>query len=377
MSSSSSSPSRTVRLGFVSLSDCAPLVVACKLGLGRRYGLELELQRQPSWAAIRDKLLSGELDAAQALYGMVYGVQLGIGGPQADMAILLTLNQNGQAITLSSALHAQLAAGATLAGIVRARPRPLVLAHTFPTGTHAMWLYYWLACQGIDPLNEVRCVVIPPPQMVGALAEGALDGFSAGQPWHAVAHARGLGAIEAHSSEIWPGHPEKVLACRRSLVESQPQLAQQLCAIMLEACRWLADPAHREQAAYWLSAEEYLGLPAALINAQWQGAAIHAAGYALEIDFYDDGRVNYPYLSDGLWFLTQFLRWGMVRDDADLQDLVRDVNQTAIYRAAARSLDIPLPASAWRDSVLMDGTPWHGDAPERYAQSFAIRARQP
>jgi ABC-type nitrate/sulfonate/bicarbonate transport system substrate-binding protein len=130
----------TLNLGFVALTDCAALVVAHKLGLDRELGLQFCLQRQPSWSAVRDKLSSGQLDAAHALYGLVYGMQLGLGSPPCDMAILMTLNQNGQGISLAPHLAQQYHQGVSLSQISQQLGRPLVLAHTFPTGTHAMWL---------------------------------------------------------------------------------------------------------------------------------------------------------------------------------------------------------------------------------------------
>ncbi len=160
---------------------------------------------------MRDKLLSGEIDAAHALYGLVYGVQLGIGGPQGDMAVLMVLNRNGQAITLSNPLTEALNESGNLKEALASLGRPPVFAQTFPTGTHAMWLYYWLAAQGVHPLRDIRSVVIPPPQMVDALADGQLDGLCVGEPWNAVAEARGAGKTVALTSQIWPDHPEKVL----------------------------------------------------------------------------------------------------------------------------------------------------------------------
>ena len=173
---------RHLRIGYLPLTDCAPLVAAVYLNIGERHGLTLELRQQPSWAAIRDKLLSGELDAAQTLYGMVYGVQLGLGGPQADMAILMTLNKNGQAITVSNRLAQLLQQhGSVTAAFAQLGRKPL-FAQTFPTGTHAMWLNYWLAAQGVHPLHDIDNVVLPPPLMAEALAHGELDGFCAGEP---------------------------------------------------------------------------------------------------------------------------------------------------------------------------------------------------
>jgi nitrate/nitrite transport system substrate-binding protein len=368
-------PEKThLRLGFVALSDAAPLAVAALRSLGARHGLTLELCRQPSWAAVRDKLLSGELDAAHALYGLVYGVQLGIGGPQADMAVLMVLNRNGQAVSLSNPLADALAEGATLPQAFAALGRPPVLAQTFPTGTHAMWLYYWLAARGVHPLRDIKSVVIPPPQMAGALAEGTLDGFCAGEPWHAVAEARHAGRTVILTSEIWPDHPEKVLASRRDFVSLYPNTARALVMTMLDACRWLDDEAHREQAAAMLAAGELVGVPAGLIGPR---LAMRLASGAAPLRFFDGGAVNYPRASDGVWFITQYRRWGMIdgpwpgTDDAAI---ARGVSQISLYREAAAACGVALPAGegALRAEVLCDGVVWDGDAGS-YLSRFAVR----
>ncbi|TDR73320.1 CmpA/NrtA family ABC transporter substrate-binding protein [Paludibacterium purpuratum] len=338
-----------IRLGFVPLTDCAPLVAARKLGLDRAHGLDFQLQRQPSWAAVRDKLIAGQLDAAQALYGLVYGMQLGLSGPQCDMAILMTLNQNGQGISLAPPLAEQWRAGVGLAAIARRLGRPLVLAHTFPTGTHAMWLYYWLAAQGVHPFRDVKCVVIPPPQMSQAMQAGMLDGFCAGQPWHAVAERDGVAVPVADSSSIWLDHPEKVLTCRRDMARQRPLLAQRLIQVLLLACRWLDRLENRAQAAAWLAEDDYLAMPAALILRHWPNRAPQSG----DLRFCDEGRVNFPYRSDGLWFLQQYRRWGMWQGEPGAE-WVDPLNQTELYRAAAGLCGLPLPDSADRDGVLMD-----------------------
>ncbi|MGE8357645.1 MAG: CmpA/NrtA family ABC transporter substrate-binding protein [Microvirgula sp.] len=365
----SDAPEKTVlKLGFMPLSDCAPLLVAWKLGLGRRHGIEIELRRQPSWAAVRDRLLSGELDAAQALYGLVYGIELGLGGPQADMAVLMTLNRNGQAITVSNRLAAALRAGHPLRALLADGPRRPVFAQTFPTGTHAMWLYYWLAAQQIHPLRDISSVVIPPPQMSGALAGGLLDGFCAGEPWHAVAEAAGGGRTLVRSGEIWPDHPEKVLACRRDFVRRHPNAARALTCALLDACRWLdADDTHRREAAGWLSTA--IGCNTGLILPRLLGSG---AGSSPPLRFFAGGEVNFPYLSDGLWFLNQYQRWGMLRTPVDMAAVATAINQTSLYREAAMVLDIDVPGSPYRRSRLCDGTVWDGSMPA--ADPFPLHA---
>jgi two-component system, oxyanion-binding sensor len=365
MNMTSSRPERThLRLGFVALSDAAPLAVAALRDLGARHGITIELCRQPSWAAVRDKLLSGEIDAAHALYGLVYGVQLGIGGPRADMAVLMVLNRNGQAITLSPPLADAIRDGASVKDALSSLARKPVIAQTFPTGTHAMWLYYWLAAHGVHPLREVQSVVIPPPRMADAMADGTLDGFCAGEPWHAVAQARGAGATVAYTSEIWPDHPEKVLACRRDFAALYPDTARALVRTMLDACAWLDANAHRAQIAEALASPDLLDVPRALIEPRLTASD--------GVRFFDGGAVNYPRVSDGLWFITQYRRWGMLSADIDDERIAASVNQTALYREAAAAAGIAIPEER-RAATFCDGRVWDGDA-AGYVAGFEARA---
>lgn len=348
-----------LRLGFVALTDAAPLVVAKTLEFGHRYGLTLELCRQPSWAGIRDKLLCGEIDAAHALYGLVYGVQLGIGGPRSDMAVLMVLNRNGQAITLSPRLADLIAAGHSVKDAFASLGRAPILAQTFPTGTHAMWLNYWLAANGVDPLRDVKNIVLPPPDMAAALACGELDGFCAGEPWHAVAESLGVGRVVTYTSEIWPDHPEKVLACRRDFVTRYPNTARALVQTMLEACRWLDEnPRHRTSAAQWLAASDVIGVAPERIAPRLLGDTGHKL--VRPIAFFDHGNVNYPRPSDGRWFISQYRRWGL--DDGEPGDdaaIAAAINQTALYREAATALDIAIPDDAdSRVERFCDGAVW-------------------
>ena len=339
-----------LRLGFVALSDAAPLVAAKVLEFGHRHGLTLELVRQPSWAAIRDKLLSGELDAAHALYGLVYGVQLGIGGPQADMAILMVLNRNGQAITLSTRLARALDETGSLNAAVATLGRTPVFAQTFPTGTHAMWLYHWLAANGVHPRNDMESVVIPPPRMVDALSRGTLDGFCAGEPWNALAESTGAGETVVATSEIWPDHPEKVLACRRDFVSRYPRTAHALVKTMLEACRWVDTTAHREEITPWLAQPDALDVSPELIAPRLTGrdGGRRFAEPPLPLAFHGEGSVNYPHLAEAQWFMSQYQRWGLVPagqlpTDATGAAIAEAVNQTALYRCAAASVEVRTP----------------------------------
>ncbi|MBS7660379.1 ABC transporter substrate-binding protein [Pseudomonas lalucatii] len=370
-----------LNLGFMALTDSASLIVAATQGFAQPYGLSLNLKRQASWAGLRDKLLSGELDAAQGLYGLLYAVHLGIGGsPAQDMAVLMGLSQNGQSINLSHGLQQ---AGVTDAEALRARARQnsakLTLAQTFPTGTHALWLYYWLASQGIHPLEDVQTLVVPPAQMVAHLRAGRIDGFCAGEPWGAQAIEERMGFTLATSQSIWPGHPEKVLGCTQAFVRDYPNTARALVMAVLEASRFIdANEENRRSSAQLLSAGDYVDAPLSAIQPRLLGHYEDGNGHAWLDDqalrFFDEGKVNMPYLSDGLWFMTQFRRWGLLREDPDYLAVASQVQQLGLYHEAATAVGVALPASAMRSSVLLDGKVWDGSDPAAYARSFALHA---
>jgi nitrate/nitrite transport system substrate-binding protein len=370
-----------INLGFMALSDCASVVVAATQGFAQPYGLTLNLRRQSSWAGLRDKLVSGELDAAHSLYGLVYAVHLGIGGVAAtDMAVLMGLNQNGQSINLSHGLQALdvTSPEALERHVHQTRPK-LTFAQTFPTGTHAMWLYYWLASQGIHPLQDVDSVVVPPPQMVAHLQAGRIDGFCVGEPWSASAVQQGLGFTLATSQAIWPDHPEKVLGCTRAFVEQYPNTARALVMAILQASRFIEEsPDNRRSTAHLLSAPQYLDAPLECIEPRLLGDYADGLGnrwqdpHALRL--HGQGEVNLPYLSDGMWFMTQFRRWGLLRDDPDYLAVARQVQQLDLYRQAARAVGVADMPADMRSSQLIDGKIWDGSDPAGYARSFKLHA---
>ncbi|MES2992357.1 MAG: CmpA/NrtA family ABC transporter substrate-binding protein, partial [Pseudomonadota bacterium] len=165
-----------VRIGFIPLTDCASVVMAAVLGFDKKYGVKIVPTKEASWAGVRDKLVNGELDMAHVLYGLIYGVHLGTAGPKKDMAVLMNLNNNGQAITLSKALADKGAVdGPSLAKTMAKEKREYTFAGTFPTGTHAMWIHYWLAASGINPLSGAKLITVPPPQMVANMRVGNMD----------------------------------------------------------------------------------------------------------------------------------------------------------------------------------------------------------
>jgi nitrate/nitrite transport system substrate-binding protein len=370
-----------VNLGFMALTDAASLIVAATQGFAQPYGLTLNLQRQSSWSSVRDKLVEGELDAAHGLYGLIYAVHLGIGGSaRKDMAVLMGLAQNGQSISLSSELKA---AGVTdpdaLGKCVRQSGAKLTLAQTFPTGTHALWLYYWLAAHGIHPLTDVRTVVVPPSQMVAHLRARRIDGFCAGEPWGAQAIEEDMGFTIATSQSIWADHPEKVLGCTREFVDQYPNTARALVMAILEASRFIDESQeNRRSTAQLIAGSDYVNAPVASIESRFLGQYEDGLGHAWldqhPLRFFGNGVVNMPYHSDGLWFMTQLRRWGLLREDPDYLAVAQSVQQTSLYRDAASALNIAVPDSPMRSAMLMDGSRWDGSDPAGYARSFALHA---
>jgi len=369
-----------VRVGYIPLADAATVALAAELGFDRRYGLHIEPCRQASWAMVRDGLVTGGLDASHALYSMVYGTHLGIGGDALPMAILMGLNHNGQGIALSAALARQgVRDGWSLSRVVRSGER-LALAHTFATGTHAMWLAYWLAAHGIDPLRDVDRVVVPPPRTVASLQDGSVQGACVGEPWLSLATQAGVGFTAATTQSMWPDHPEKVLACTGDWAAANPNTARALVAALIDTARYIDQSGQRDVLAERLSRADMVDAPAGILAACLHGRAHDGLGREWQephpLAFYNDGQATYPYESDGMWFLTQFVRWGLLRAEPDYRAVAQQVQRTALYAEAAAMARAILPGSPDRNVELFDGRRWNACQAKLYAQSFGISAGQ-
>jgi ABC-type nitrate/sulfonate/bicarbonate transport system substrate-binding protein len=252
-----------LRIGFVPLTDCAPLVMAEELGLYRNYGLDVQLHRELGWATIRDKILYGELDAVHAVAGLPFAVTLGLGSVKCDCLTALVLNLNGNAVTLSSLLTGQ---GVTDAASLRVEitklrgQRTLTFGIASTVSSHHFLLRAWLGSAGINPDRDVRIVVVPPPQMVANLKSGNLDGCCVGEPWNSVAVQAGVGVCVAVSAELDPRHPEKVLMVRQDFAENRDEDHVALVAALIEACRYCDAPQNHEHVIEVLSRPQYIGV---------------------------------------------------------------------------------------------------------------------
>ena len=371
---------KEVRIGFIPLTDCASVVMASVLKFDEKYGIKIIPTKEASWAGVRDKLVNGELDMAHVLWGLIYGVHLGVGGPKKDMAILMNLNHNGQAITLSKKLADKGAVdGPSLAKLMATDKREYTFAQTFPTGTHAMWLYYWLASVGINPMKDAKVITVPPPQMVANMRVGNMDGYCVGEPWNHRAIIDGIGITGTTTQDIWRDHPEKALGTTAEFAKKYPNTARAVIMAVLEAGRWIdASLTNKNKMAEVIAEKSYVNTSVDAINQRILGRYQDGMGKTWDdpnhMKFFNDGVVTYPYLSDGMWFLTQHKRWGLLKEHPDYLAVARQINQIELYTQAARQLNVSVPKSPTRSAKLIDGLVWDGKNPKAYADSFKIRA---
>lgn len=368
-----------VKIGFIPLTDCASVVIASELGFDKKYGIKITPSKEASWAAVRDKLVNGELDASHVLYGLIYGVQLGIGGAKKDMAVLMNLNHNGQAITLSNQLREKgVTDGPKLKQLVDQEKREYTFAQTFPTGTHAMWINYWLASYGINPLTDVKSITVPPPQMVANMRVGNMDGYCVGEPWNARAIYDNIGFTAATTQDIWKDHPEKVLGTTLEFVQKYPNTARAMIMAILEASKHIDTMSNRAKVSDIIAQKSYVNAPDPVIEGRMMGAYDNGLGRKWQdanyMKFYNDGYVNFPFLSDGMWFMTQHKRWGLLKESPDYAATAKKVNQIELYKQAASQTKTPVPKDAMRSVRFFDGTSYDGKNPEAYAASFKIKA---
>lgn len=307
-------PRAALRVGFVPLTDCAPLVMAQELGLFDKHGLRVRLSRELGWATIRDKIIHRELDAAHAVAAMPLVATLGLGSVRCECLTALVLNLHGNAITLSSELwHRGVRDGATLRELVlqTRRERTFTFGVVYPHSSHHFLLRGWLASAGIDPDRDVRIVVVPPPQMVANLKARHLDGFCVGEPWNSVASKARSGWCVATSAELDPGHPEKVLMVRKEFAEKSHDRHLALVAAILDACEYCDRPEHRERVIHTLSRPEFVGVAAGCLSPSFDGRLDFGHGLTREVrDFtvFHRYEANDPCDDKAAWVLEQLCR---------------------------------------------------------------------
>ena len=360
-----------IRVGFIPIIDCAAIVLAEELGAYERQGLEVEIVREVSWANVRDKLALGKLDASHILAPLPLALTLGIDSVSVPLVNAMTLQVNGNALTLSTALWQEMEEAApdlvaqdgpldarALAAVVARRKaagaKPVVLASVFPYSAQNYMLRLWLSSAGLDPDRDVRLVVVPPPHTVAYLSGGAIDGYCVGEPWNQQAQALGIGRIALTGPDIWTGMPEKVLGCTEAWAADNPNTLRALIRALIEACIWLDEPANRPEAARILSNPRYLNMPAEVMARTLERPDFHR----FQRDF-----ANFPWRSHADWFVAQMVRWGQAPADTDVRAVADRVYRTDLYRAAARDMGVACPDA---DRLPPGG---HGEPPVSIAHS--------
>lgn len=313
---------RVLTLGFVPLTDAAPLLVADELGFFRAQGIEVALAPARSWAALRDRLAQGAVQGAQLLAPLALAAVARLDPLLDALGAGLILNREGNTIVLGQALLR--APDQALPERFAALGRPPVFGVVHGWSSHAYLLRHWLAGQGIDPDRAVTWRVIPPPRAPELLAEGTIDGFCAGEPWGSLAVALGLGRIAATSAAIAPGHAEKLLVTTDAVGDR----AAPLLAAVLRAIAWLADPAHHDDAARILSYRAMPQVPVAVLR----------AGLGAHVRF--DPAASFPAASAIAWHARAMARWGHLPAAADPDSLATLLCRPALWREAARLADL-------------------------------------
>jgi nitrate/nitrite transport system substrate-binding protein len=378
----------TLKLGIIALTDCSTIVLAHEKGLFRKYGLDTTVAKGASWAAIRDSLANGDLQATHMLLGMPIASTMGLGGtPKKPLVAPFILNRNGQAITLKQELAGTVADDPTAlkkaVNAAKAAGRPMTFAMTFPPGTHAMWLRYWLAAGGINPgdaaggQSDISLITIPPPQMVANMKVGKMDGFCVGEPWNARAIADEVGYTAVTTQAIWKDHPEKVCAFTAEFAEKNPKTVKAVMKALHEASIWADVMQNRTELARIVSAPTYINCPPETILGRLQGKYIFGDGRKLRDPNYmifSDRNCNYPQPSYGVWWLTQLRRWGFTEGPPDYAGVSRQVMRADLYEEAMKELGYAHGGRAEAPITMIDGVTFDpkGD-PEAYATGFKIK----
>jgi len=381
-------------LGYIALTDSAPLIIAKEKGLFSKYGMpDVEVVKQASWGATRDNLVLGGasngIDGAHILTPMPYLISTGKvtqNNAPTPMYILARLNLDCQGISVSNEYKdakATFKADALKAAFAKkkAEGKELKVAMTFPGGTHDLWLRYWLAAAGIDPDKDVSTIVVPPPQMVANMKVGNMDAFCVGEPWNEQLVNQGIGYTACTTGEIWAKHPEKALGMRAEWVDQNPKAAKALTAAVIEAQQWCDKNENKAELAEIVGRRQWFNVPVTDISGRLKGDINYGNGRVEKgtkqgMKFWRDN-ASYPFKSHDAWFVTEEIRWGKLEGKTDIKGLVSKVNREDIWRDAAKLAGVSakeIPASTSRGKeTFFDGKIFDPEKPLDYLKSQTIK----
>jgi nitrate/nitrite transport system substrate-binding protein len=381
-------------LGFIALTDAAPLFVAKEKELFAKYGMpDVDVQKQASWGTTRDNIVLGSegngIDGAHILTPMPYLISAGKvtqNNQPTPMYILARLNLDSQCISVAKEyldLKIGLDTRPFKAALEKkkASGKPVKAAMTFPGGTHDLWIRYWLAAGGIDPDKDIETIVVPPAQMVANMKAGTMDCFCVCEPWNLQLIHQGIGYTGITTGELWNKHPEKALGMRAAYVDKYPKAAKALLMAVMEAQMWADKAENREEVASICAKPQWINVPVADVTDRMVGKFDYGTGRVEEnsphlMKYWRDF-TSYPFKSHDQWFLTEDIRWGKFEPTTDVKALVDKVNREDLWREAAKELGVAagqIPRSTSRGKeIFFDGKVFDPENPAAYLESLDIK----
>ncbi len=371
-----------MNFGIIALTDCSPIVIAHEKGLFKKYGIRSKVTKGANWAAIRDNLSAGSLQATHMLIGMPLASTMGLAGsPKKPMVIPWLMNRNGQAITLKNDWKGKVGADpkALKPFVDQAKKlgKPLTFAMTFPPGTHAMWMRLYLGQGGIDPDKDVTLITVPPAQMVANMKIGKMDGFCVGEPWNARTINDRIGFTSVATQDLWKDHPEKVCAFTEEFAEKTPKTVKAVLKALHEASVWLDDLDHRAEQCEIVSRATYINCDPKTILGRLVGELDYGDGRTVRDEHtmhFSRRNCNYPQPKYAKWFLSQYRRWGMVAGAPDYEGITQRVMRTDLYEEAMKEIGYAHGGRDETPETLFDGVTFDPKDPESYAKSFAVKS---
>lgn len=383
------------RLGYIALTDAAPLIIAKEKGLFAKYGLpDMDIAKQASWGATRDNMALGfkanGIDGGHVLRPKTHLYATGKvmqNGQPLPMYTLLNLNEDCQAFSVSNdykGLGVNVNAAPLKEAFARkkAEGKEVKVAVTFPGGTHDLWMRYWLAAAGIDPDKDVSTIVVPPPQMVANMKVGTMDAFCVGEPWNEQLVNQNIGFTAATTGEMWFRHPEKILAMRADVVDANPRATQAIMMAVMEAQMWCEKMENKQEMAEIVGRRQWFNVPVADIIGRLKGDINYGDGRApvkgsnLLMKFWGEkGETSYPWKSLDTWMITENIRWGRFDANLDARALVDRTNRSDLWIAAAKALGVAGHPTGESRGVekFFDGKIFDPANPSAYLASLGIK----